>query len=423
MIIEITARNIRSIKDKQVFSMLPSKSIKENTDSLLKFGNQNILSTSVIYGRNASGKSNLLEVFNIMQMLVIFSHNNNVDEEIKEFSPYKLDNSSPNSLCELSIEFIAKDDIRYLYEIAFSGKEFIKENLYHFPKGQKSKLFERQKDSAILFGDSFKGKKRGLEELLYPNQLLLSKANTQNFESLHAPLLFFKTYFLCLKSRTPGSYASHYAQKLADKANIKLKNNISNLLRFADTGIEEIDVKVLESDKFRFPDDMPEAIRKRVIENNTHRIVMKHPKYINDVFSGFVEFDPKEESVGTQKLLDIGSVIIEALMDGQVLIIDEFDSSLHPKLTEGLIKLFKTPNTNPNKAQLIIATHDISLLNSPKLFRRDEIWLAEKEDDGSSNYYTISDIKGIRSDAPLEQLYMSNKLGGTPVISELNLEL
>ena len=116
----------------------------------------------------------------------------------------------------------------------------------------------------------------------------------------------------------------------------------------------------------------------------------------------------------------MGGIILGTLAEGQVLIIDELDNSLHPKLTKVLVGLFNDPATNPKKAQLIFTTHEVSLLDN-ELFRRDQIWLAEKEYQGYSHYYTIADIAGVRKDVPLEKWYMNGRFGATPVINEYDL--
>jgi len=93
---------------------------------------------------------------------------------------------------------------------------------------------------------------------------------------------------------------------------------------------------------------------------------------------------------------------------------------LHPKLTRALINIFHSKKTNPNKAQLIFATHDVSLLDN-ELFRRDQVWFAEKEYEGFSHYYAISDIQSVRPNAPFEKYYMSGRFGANPVINEVEL--
>ena len=136
---------------------------------------------------------------------------------------------------------------------------------------------------------------------------------------------------------------------------------------------------------------------------------------------GDVKFDLIDESSGTQKLLSIGSVILNALRKGGVIVIDEFDNGLHPLLSKMLIKLFHSRTNNPNNAQLIFATHDSTLLDN-NLFRRDQICFVEKEYEGGSIFYKLSDLKSIRKDIPIDKYYLSGRFKATPVTSEVNLE-
>ena len=136
---------------------------------------------------------------------------------------------------------------------------------------------------------------------------------------------------------------------------------------------------------------------------------------------GFIDFDLVDESAGTKKLLLFGSYMLDCLSDGDVLFVDELDKGLHPKLMQAIIRIFNNPKTNPNNAQLIFTTHDVSLLGAD-LFRRDQIWITEKELNGISSYYTLADIKGVRADVPFEKYLLNGTFGGTPVLNEFDFE-
>ena len=136
-----------------------------------------------------------------------------------------------------------------------------------------------------------------------------------------------------------------------------------------------------------------------------------------------VEFDIDDESEGTKNLITIGTLIIDALESGKVLIVDEFEENLHPLISSYLVKLFHQKDlTNKKNAQLIFSTHDATLMDK-HLFNRDQIWLVEKNEFGSTEVYRCSDIQGLRLEAPLEKWYLSGRLGGTAIINDINFLL
>jgi hypothetical protein len=148
---------------------------------------------------------------------------------------------------------------------------------------------------------------------------------------------------------------------------------------------------------------------------------MFHKKFHNDNEAGVVPFDLGEESTGTVKLYNLSAVIIQTLHNGDVLIIDELNSSLHPLLSQFIINLFQDAKSNPNKAQLIITTHDTTLL-SQDLLRRDQIWLVEKDSYGATSLYSLSDFdyREVRSSIPFDRWYLSGRFGALPVIGDFN---
>ncbi|MDY0223450.1 MAG: ATP-binding protein, partial [Desulfobacterium sp.] len=127
-------------------------------------------------------------------------------------------------------------------------------------------------------------------------------------------------------------------------------------------------------------------------------------------------FDFDDESKGTRRLFYLAGLIFHALDQGSALVIDELECSLHPKLTRFIIDIFNTEKTNPNNAQLIFATHDLSLF-SRKFFRRDQLWMVRKNDVGVSELYSLSDFQ-VRADSSYDKEYIQGRYGAVPVINE-----
>lgn len=424
MILEFSISNFRSIKEKQTFSMLPEKKNREHPKAVINAGSYKSLSCALIYGRNASGKSNIIKAFYALQELVHNSAKLEIGAKIPHYEPFKLDAKSSEIPIEFKIDFVAKDNLRYVYEISYTSDTIIKESLSFYPKKQIAKLFERITGTQIVYGDYYVGRKKEIEETLYKNQLLLSRVRTEKIEKLIQPYLFFSRFlfvFNVYEAFHDDLLVNFYTNRIANKKNLHFVDNISKLLRVADTGIDSLIVKEQKFSSDALPKDMGEDEKKKIIERYKFKIHTLRNVFENGKAIGKIDFGLSEESTGTLKLLGIGGLIIEALSDGQTLIIDELDKSLHPKLTRALIKIFMDEKTNPNKAQLIFATHDVSLLDL-ELFRRDQVWFVEKEFEGKSSFYSVSDISGIRKNIPLEKWYMSGRLGGTPVINQNELE-
>lgn len=124
-----------------------------------------------------------------------------------------------------------------------------------------------------------------------------------------------------------------------------------------------------------------------------------------------------DESTGTRSLFVIGGIVLDALEEGKLLIVDEFEKNLHPAITEYLIKLFHNDITNPKNAQLVFATHDVTQLSNDN-FRRDQIWFTQKDEYGATELFRASDIGGVRLNTPLDKWYASGRFGVTPIIDD-----
>jgi AAA15 family ATPase/GTPase len=201
------------------------------------------------------------------------------------------------------------------------------------------------------------------------------------------------------------------------------KNKIINLVKTADIDIADINIKeddvpleIIE----KLP--MPEGMKKEIISDGGLKSISintKHRKYDNNGnIIGEVIFElDKEESKGTRKFFAMSAPIIDTLQHGKVLIIDELDASLHPILTQHLIQLFHDKEINKKNAQLIFATHDTNLLK-PYIFRRDQIWLTEKDKYGSTDLYSLAQFKGVRAKEDFERQYIQGKYGAIPYLGK-----
>ncbi|EDN68548.1 RloA [Beggiatoa sp. PS] len=154
---------------------------------------------------------------------------------------------------------------------------------------------------------------------------------------------------------------------------------------------------------------------------HTVEIKTEYAKYDKDLNSvGNIDFDlKKDESIGTQKFFSISAPILDTLKQGKVLLIDELDASLHPMMTRFLIKMFHDTEVNQHNAQLVFVTHDTNLLDS-SLFRRDQIWLSEKDKYGATDIYSLAEFKNVRANENFEKNYLQGKYSAIPYLGKFN---
>ena len=430
MIIEFSVSNFRSIKEEKSLKLASVKkfSSEEHEENITPIEDNYYkiatVKSAVIFGGNASGKSNMLKAIKALNYLVEHSMDFKLDEEIDSYEPYKLCNKSNENPITFSIDFIAKNGMRYLYFIEFTKYKFQKEELHfypHSPRSRKTLVFKRSLGEELQFGSHYTGRKK-FE--IYDNQLILSQAGIKPVESLITPFRFFSTYLFCstIHDTRYDDVLIQSFTKLINEKSSTFRSNINKIIRAADTGILEVRTKEHSEDSFKFPEDMPQKIKEKFIEKYKHRIKTVHNIYENEEVIGEELFDIQEESTGTIKLIVVGGLILDALLDGTTLIVDELDKSLHPLISQMLIKLFNSKENNPNNAQLIFATHDISLI-SRDLFRLDQFYFADKDYKGSSNYFRLSDFTNISKVAPLAKWYLLGRFGAVPMIDEYELSL
>lgn len=414
MLIDFAITNFRSIKERQVFSLQTVSRITEKVENTIQTGNEQLLRSAVIYGRNASGKSNLILAADCLFNMVI-----DLDSDLKDYyQPFKICTNKPSEPVQFEINFISAKGKKYNYLISFNDKEIIEENLFHYPEGKRARLF-------IRTSNELKTEISGLRDVnkkLYNYHTLLSRIGISKIDILIDPYMFFKRHFVTKSFIGDETFWEYDIDNVLDREMMPYHvANLSKLLKVADTGIDSLEIIQIRPEDFNFPSSLDKNAKKKILEENKFKIKIKHPIYEDGIKVGLIDFDFEDESAGTQKLLLFGSNMLDCLSDGDVLFVDELDKGLHPKLMQAIIRIFNNPKTNPNNAQLVFTTHDASLLGAD-LFRRDQIWITEKDINGASSYYTIADIKGVRADVPFEKYLLNGSFGGTPVINEFDFE-
>ncbi len=423
MLIEFSVGNYLSIKDRQTLR-LDASSISEHRDQLIDAGRYQLLRSAVIYGANASGKSNVLKAMAAMNHIITTSAQRSSTAEI-EIEPFQLSTETEGKPSYFEILFLL-DGVRYRYGFEVNRKSVKAEWLLIARKEQEKPLFLREDyDKIEVFKDFKEGK--GLEERTRDNALFLAICDQFNGVISKQIMTWFNKW-LAVSGLGHESYRK-ILFRLLDAPIIR--ERLLNLMSLLNLGFSDI---ILQKEKMdvdneylsRFSEASQQKLFDLVNGEFTTGIKTIHQKY--DVHYSPVEnviFDlDTNESAGTNKFFDLLVPIYLALSDGGIIIIDELDAKLHPLMTQAIIKLFNQPELNPNNAQLIFATHDTNLL-SGKLFRRDQIYFTEKDQYGATSLYSLveyqeEDGTKIRKDRSFEEDYIRGRYGAIPFIGDLS---
>jgi AAA15 family ATPase/GTPase len=423
MILNFKVKNFRSIKDEIEISF-EAANYKEHPRNVASIdGVGEVLKSTVIYGANASGKSNLIKAFYSLAYIVEEGAGFKPEENCFKNSFFSLDSNMQDGPVNFEIEFIAKDTIKYLYSITLNKVEIIEESLNFYPKGSRSLLFYREKNKAFKYGSYYKGAKKSIENKLLINQPFLSKAVLDNVKILENAYNYMSQFRIStMASNDYRFHISLISEIFANKSNDEYTNILSKMISAFDTGI--LNFKIIENDwvKKSLPEELPEDMKEKIKADNKYNIKTVHKFFKSNEGLGTTDFDIEKESEGTRALLVKGYSIIIALKLGLTLVIDELEKNLHPHIVRTLIKMFHDPRINKKNAQLIFATHDISQLDN-EVFRRDQVWFTEKDDYGATSLFSLADFPDVRATTPFDKWYNNGIFGGTPLIDELTVLL
>ncbi|MFL0352640.1 ATP/GTP-binding protein [Xanthomarina sp. GH4-25] len=421
MLIEFNTTNNRSFRKNNRLSLIAA-SIKDlENEAVIELERMNLLKCAVIYGANASGKSNFLDSIAQMRWLVKNSSKESLANDPLNIKPYLLDNFSEKkpTLFEM-IFYIGKTKYRYGFEA--TNKRFVSEWLFETLRKQEKPLFIRDMDNIQMVEKFSEGDR--LEDKTRPNALFLSVAAQFNGEISNKIVEWFR---MCnfLHGINDANYFDITAEMLEDKKTSKM---VLDFIKLADLGINNLKLNELENEFSDFSEDIfskkGKKHYKKILEELKSETVADITTF-HDVYDsknkkvGEVEFSLNDqESHGTNKFFNIVGPIIHTILTGTILIIDEFNTRLHPLLTRKIIELFNSKEGNPNNAQLIFSTHDTNLLDRD-IFRRDQIYFAEKDNYGESHLYSLIEYKP-RNDEAYEKNYISGKYGAIPFIGDFD---
>lgn len=421
MLLRFEVSNHRSISEPVELSMI---AVDEDRRAARSFDllTERVLAVAGIYGPNASGKSNVLEALTWLSVAV--QQSLRIWDKIIPREPFKF-GQGPSTPSWYEVEMIVQG-IRYVYRVDVDDTTVLFEGLYSYPERRRRVLFERE-GLDINFRRGL-GSLAGTRDLLTPSTLALSAA--MRFDE--SEIRVFGRHLAGIQFRGPRRLAAWNRYGLAGErgpSTVRLfeeRNYMQEslfddselgsfgtwksalaLLRFADLGIDGVQIVETEENDAS-------------ISSQARRQPRRRPQLMHRAADEEQPFELAEESTGTRTWFTLIGPALNALSYGLVLLIDEVDASLHPRLSARLLELFQDPDTNPHGAQLIFTTHDTSLLN---FLNRDEVWLTEKGDMGATTLTALAEYGGdkVRRSLNLEKAYLQGRFGAVPELDQFML--
>jgi len=415
MIAEFTVENYRSFKGRHTFSLISTKDNELSELNTFESGKKlRFLKSAVIYGANASGKSNFFNALLFFLTFSVYSGPHKQVEDPIEAEPFTLSRQTDSAPSGFEIIFIIKDgneETKYRYGFSVSKEQVENEYLYAVNNVREVTLFMRNLQK-IICTSYFKEGARG-KPSVRKNCTFLSVCAQNNGEVSGQIVKYFRGVGIL-----SGLYESASSSpKRNNRPNYK-KRTIE-FLKNADiqiTNYKTESIPIFEE----IPDSELSAFFKKKYPNELHeRVLFGHTIYDGEIPAGVKYFEDDVESAGTRKLFSYSNDIFAALDRGTPLFIDEFDTMLHPLIIEGIIRLFNSPITNPKNAQLVISCHAVNIMTN-KLFRRDQIWFCEKDKYGATDLYPLVKYKEpVRKDASYSRNYLQGKYGAIPYLNEI----
>ena len=448
MLLRVSVENYKSFDQKEELSFISSSKIQANKSHRIKIKQTSILKNAVVYGANASGKSNLVKAISFIKKALLEGLPVN---STNDFCRNTLENETRESIFEL--QFTVEDKFyAYGFSTILSQRIITEEWLYELMQdGSSHNLFLREKDKSPVIGDTvnLSTSERNRFSIYaedfanHDTQLFLTEMNRGKKYDNDSKLLFFKKTFDWIMNHIVVIYPDIGISNTDAYYSDESLETISHLIKTFDTGVCEIKTRQITVD------EMSKMVPKEILFEiiNTLKRQMMFSNYphvkmtwrINDGFfnirinknqeieittlvlkhnASLFDFSFEEESDGTKRLFDLIDMLMNKEED-MIFVVDELERSLHPKLTEHFLKLFMDVHSN-DKDQLLFTTHEDTIMDQ-ELFRRDEIWFIKRDNRNSSKIYSLDRFKE-RYDKKLSKAYLEGRYGAIPVFKQFTFK-
>lgn len=399
MLVNFTFKNFRSFRDEMTLSM-EAASIQELSEAVVKSCDEELLPVAVMYGANSSGKSNVLKALKAMRDVLLNSVKLNPKDKL-DAEPFCLDLTSAEQPTSFEIQFTLNGS-KFRYGFDYTANEILAEWLYE------KRVGEREFELFLRSGNEFKISKtrfaegNGKQDATPSNRLFVSLVAQLNGKLSQSILDWFSSI-----EYISGMDGKEYAGKTLEMLflNKQGATEIKQLFTETNLGFNELDI------------ELDDSVAMKMKAESVHNLYDADGTMV-----GVRTFSTdKMESEGTKKMIEIAGPLVDAILSGKILVVDELDAKLHPFLTRKIIGLFMDREINRNGAQLIFATHDTNLLNLQYL-RRDQIWFTEKDKTDSTELYSLVEFRDdagnkVRNDRNIEKDYINGRYGAIPFMS------
>lgn len=394
MICQFSFKNFMSYKDETVFDF-QAAAIPELSDSVISIDKaSDLLPVGVVYGPNGGGKSNLLKAFACLVWTVVKpvadlgkTREPLILQHGVDCIPFLLDDNSRNESTEFQV-FFRTNGNEYQYNLEIRNEEIVSESLsWRTIGGKKTGVVFERNSNEIALGSSIN--RISVNKQVNPKMPYLSfLAINYDFPVIAEVISWFESCII-------QSYANPFVDSRIVVANENIKKSTIRALN-------DLDIDIAD---YRFSDDKKQLFTIRTVNEKSYELPFQY------------------ESDGTRKLLAALPIILIALRYGRLVVIDELDAKLHPKLLRYIVKLFHDPEINKNGAQLLFTSHDLTTMKND-LFRRDEIWFACENDSHASCVYSLYDIrdendKHVNNTAAYDKQYLEGRYGADPYLKNI----
>jgi AAA15 family ATPase/GTPase len=431
MIIDFTIKNYRSFKEASSLSLI-AEGLKNDGIAIRETNfKDNLLPVVGIFGQNAGGKSNIVKAFAYMQAAMLNADYINAPvNKHPLLQPFLLNRSSHNMPTHFEVSLWDEANhtqYNYGFEVGAPGvvSEWLEVTDRPEIKKRTRLIFERT-GNTFTFDNTVKDDLEPIAKRVLDTALAINV-----FANLADPLSGKLLELISPKNikTVEGTDTDQLMSYALDRfyTNEKLRSEVTRFIKNADIDINEVNVIRSAFNVDELPAGIPEELKALMNSsgqpNYNYRLTSKHSMYDDkgNKLDNTYEFNfGEQESLGTQKILALATILIDALDNGETIIFDELGSSLHPFLTKKIVELFQSSKFNKNAAQLIFTSHETFLLNKTSLeskfdLRRDQIWFADKGADESSSLKCLSEYK-TKKEYELSKRYLEGRFGAVPVL-------
>ncbi|BBM48134.1 hypothetical protein JMUB3933_1644 [Leptotrichia wadei] len=419
MLLDIEIKNLKSFKNQTIFSMEAENKIEDRNSFEVEVGKEKfeLLKTAVLFGGNASGKSNFTSVLSIFRYYLF---NKGIEKYNKEGFRFGEEDKSST----IKVRNIVDDKIyEYILEINFNTKKIIKEKLY-ITALERKLVFERENNKIVKYD----------KEIFSEYEITIGFINETltDSDSVISRIIEWRVpeeiekYIFYIDKIKINNYSDDLGKYIYEN-----KNNKKLVIEFLKKiGIIVNDIEVYREKNEFFLKNIRESKEFQILSEKEQEKLLSQIAYIYRIYFVYEDnqkqkykLDYYEQSAGTQKILSMFFPIYNLLNNGGVMIIDELDITLHYSLIKEIIKMFNSVEYNRKNAQLIFTTHNLLLLDF-NLFREDQIWFLENNDVSTgTELYSLSDIEGYEKNKYLLRDYLNGNFGGIPKLEDFGVDL